>query len=277
MAEACGATVVLGGALMRLGRRDEAREALSVPDERAWMEAERHRVLGMIANQYGEPKIAMGEYRQALAVAEVTGDPPQLARILSALATELALSGHHDEALEISGRAVDLEMGGRRAHSLWVQRGRLLSGLGRPREALEAFDFALDLSVGSDRSAGICYTDLGSANLALGEDDAAETALREAVRLTADHLDLHGSALGFLALVLASKERMEESRAGRVVGPGRPAPWRRPNGPIEAITGLLSVCFLRDQRGGLWYPPGLGRPRHPGAPIRRRACHRGHA
>lgn len=213
-ARAVGAHVTEGGALMRVGRRDEAIEVLSAKaDERPWMEAERHRVLGALANQTGRPDDALAHYRAALALAERVGDPRQLPRVMMALAMELALAGEHDDALALSDQAATYDLSGRQGQQLWVQRGRLLGGLGRPEEAIEAFEQSIDAAQGADRPIGIALADIGGCQLALGQDAEAETSLREAVRRLGEHLDIQGNSVAFLSLAIAAQGRREESRA----------------------------------------------------------------
>ena len=136
------AKLILAGCLHRLGRSDEAVEALQTLERERPEDFGVCHNLGAILAECGRVELAISYYRRAAAV------DPSHARTWCGLASLLQAGGQKERQCEALGcveKATQLEPELAEAHGL---RGRILDQLGRNAEALESYERALALAPG---------------------------------------------------------------------------------------------------------------------------------
>ncbi|MET7681077.1 BTAD domain-containing putative transcriptional regulator [Streptomyces sp. NPDC005423] len=151
-------------------------------------QARAHRGLAYLANRVERRTDALDHYVQARALYRAEGDLNGEAGVLNQVAWTYILIGDHEKALDCSGEALLLyeEMGDPYGGASTEDTiGYALHHLGRYAEAIEHFE----LSARQFRGIGDRYLEsevlrhLGAAHQAIGDLDAARTALRSALVL----------------------------------------------------------------------------------------------
>ena len=161
----------------------------------------------------GDAKAAGEALRRAAAI---DPDDPRPPAGLAELATEPA--GKRARYLLEAGRAAARDREPERARDLWQraraldpgladqlarESGRLEAQLGRPAQALEAYRQVAATGAADAET----WTGVGTAQAALGQNDAAEDSLRRALKLEPDH----APALSRLGVLLTESDRAAEA------------------------------------------------------------------
>ena len=151
--------------------------------------------------QLGDAWLASGEPAKAVvAYEEAVQLSPQAVRPLRALAEGLKADGQVHRSGETLLRAIQIAPSDA---GLWYEAGKLAAGLGQSGEALARLQKAIAL----DRNMPGAFTTLAAIEAAVGQKDAAETALRDAL-----HVDPYDAAAWDLAgRALAEKSQFPEA------------------------------------------------------------------
>jgi transcriptional regulator with XRE-family HTH domain len=186
----------LSGALADLGRFDEAHEALAKVDDFQLRDPyARIRVLWSLARLAaieGEPRVALGQLREAITLLATTEDSLQLARAHLFAAEIMLFSGKTAEAgpnLKAAERLFGLGADQRDLGAVRANQALYEARTGSVARALELGEEALDLLADVPADQATAWLAIGAGRASRDETDLADTAFGNAVeQLTASNL-----------------------------------------------------------------------------------------
>jgi protein O-GlcNAc transferase len=207
---------LLGGSLLAQGKFEQAREVLSLASETIAGDALIHRMLGMALRRLGRNDEARPAFERSLAIAPDSADTllhaavnalnlrdpaqarryaeralalrPDDAGALWVLADAASSAGSREEAVDLYRRAIALDPS---IADVYINLGDALTGLGRPSEAVPELEHALRLRPNDVQA----HLNLGNALFRLGETVAARGHYRTASDLAPDRADVHTAYL----------------------------------------------------------------------------------
>jgi DNA-binding SARP family transcriptional activator/Tfp pilus assembly protein PilF/DNA-binding XRE family transcriptional regulator len=188
--------VQLGGACFRLGRyaaalqhTEQAAELCTGQD--AYREKALRNNVGVLLSTLGRPAEALASYRQALSLAEQTGDRHNESGVLANIGDAYRRLGRHDEALTYLDRALAVASD----HGLRPAHGHARHGLGQTYLALGRLDEAAACltdalqtvrTVGGPLAEAEVLVDLAAVHRERGDLQTADELLRTGLRLATD-------------------------------------------------------------------------------------------
>ncbi len=186
---------------------EQAHDIASHHDDDAAL-ATAHTALALVAASDGDRRANLDHYRQALTAAERAGDRIQQARILTNLGSHHLEEGRYDDALEITGRAIDLAEQQGFATLIGVarcNRADALVNVGAVDEAIADAERAREVfaRIGS-RTEGYAHHLLGATRTERGELALARRAYERAIELGAESGDHQALVPAYLGLAWLS-------------------------------------------------------------------------
>lgn len=192
-----------------------------------------HTALALVAASGGDRRANLDHYRQALTAARQAEDRLQEARILTNLGSHHLEEGRYEDALEVTGRAIDLAEQQGFATLIGVarcNRAEALLSTGAIDEAIADAERAREVfaRIGS-RTEGYAHHILGAARAERGELALARRAYQRAIELgsgSGDHQALVPAHLGLAWLLTGSDPDAAAAaiEAARTLDTGMAAP-----------------------------------------------------
>ncbi|MEC7985580.1 MAG: tetratricopeptide repeat protein, partial [Myxococcota bacterium] len=175
--------------------------------------------LGALYQNQGKYDEALSHYLEALSIAREIGEKTNEGTFLGNLGGVYRLKGQYPESLSYYAKSVTLakEIGNKRIEGMNLgNMGGIFQSLGKYDEALSHYAQALSLArqIGDKVHEGIHLGNMGDTLIKLHRKEDAATHFEEAIALCNEVFPIAAGAFrGSLALLILSKERLEESHS----------------------------------------------------------------